>query len=1006
MDWYLKKCFNKDENQCVEGRNWFYINTFKHTMRYFFLFLITCVIGFTSNAQQPSFYTIGSEELAGIHIYSILQDREANMWLTTENGLMRYDGYEFREYNLEGTKLSSLFGLTLDNTGVVYCHSVNGHIYRVENDSLKLYYELPDSCKWNYMFMGFDDRNHLIISCKSYYSLSPQKELKELMTWRYPRNFFLKKRDDGNMLLVDLTNDRIVSLKNGEISEFAAVPEEYKDEFPQIQPITGGKRFFGVLGSAPSVMNLDRGNISKLELQDVAKNNEKICTFVDDASRIWISYETNGVQVFDTTGRSVFGAELLFPKYRVSAFCKDREGNFWLGTFGRGILIVPSLKTIDVGHTQGFSDLNLLSMCKDSKENIYVGSQDGALFKIDANITGNKIKPHLLRKYDHALKIVNYDEDKDAIYSGLDFIDPITGKKKEDFLESVMEPIRFSNYGWLAPLNTGVLFEPDKESDLSSEIFDRFNFLKMRNGQGVIRLGRSYLVHWDPILENIWLSTSLGLKIISPKGVQEKKINGSTIYATAFFDDGEFLWVGTRNMGVLVFKGTHIVGQMTEENGLISNSIHDIKFDKGWIYFSSQKGIQRYDVQNKRFDKLTLSGGLNANNIVDFEITKRHIWVITIRGLQRIPKHFFVSSKVAPILQWDAALSNDTIPLIQDFPRLTYRQNKLYFKFHANAFHHRGELQYQYKLKGVQDAWKTLGFSQNSIVFNSLSPGTYTFLARARNEQGVFSNQIEKTFTIDPPFWETWWFYMIVILGGILLLVFFFVLRLRILKKRLIIQRELKVSEIKAIKAQMNPHFVFNALNSLQDLVMMEDIRATNIYLTRFAELMRGTLELSGRQFIPLEKEIEMLELYLQLEKLRFGDEFQFSIQSNLKKRNSEYYIPAMLLQPYVENAVKHGLLHKENDKKLIISFTDTGAGFKCEIVDNGIGRKKSAEINKRQPIKHESFAQAANESRIDLINQTLNHKIEYQIIDLEENGEGQGTIVRFNFDFRMISKY
>ena len=272
---------------------------------------------------------------------------------------------------------------------------------------------------------------------------------------------------------------------------------------------------------------------------------------------------------------------------------------------------------------------------------------------------------------------------------------------------------------------------------------------------------------------------------------------------------------------------------------------------------------------------------------------------------------------------------------------------------------------------------------------------------RAKNENGVFSNYLQKTFTIAPPFWETWWFYLFCAALVLLLFVLFFRLRLSIVKKRLIVERELKVSEIKAIKAQMNPHFVFNALNSLQDLVMMEDIRSTNIYLTRFAELMRGTLELSGKQFIPLEREIEMLELYLQLEKLRFGDEFQYAFQLNLKKSSSDYLIPTMLLQPYVENAVKHGLLHKEKDKQLTISFADTQDGFSCEITDNGVGRNKSSEINKRRSPKHESFSQEANQSRIDLINQTLSHKIEHQIIDLIEGGVPVGTKVVFHFSYQ-----
>ncbi len=971
----------------------------KNIKHYYFLLTFWCLLASLSYDQQPSFYKIGHDELAGVNIYSIIQDLDANIWLTTENGLMRYDGYQFHNYHIEDAKLRSLFGLTLDNEGTVYCHSVNGQIYHVENDTLQLYYELPDSCKWNYMHMTFDDRNHLIISCKYYYDLSPDKKLKRFMTWKYPRNFSLNPSDDGRILLADLSNDKMVILKNGELSDFATIPKTFINDFNDIQTDTDGQHFVGFSISTSGIFRINENAVSKIELKGLLREGVRIMPHIDKYSNIWVAYETNGVQVFDSSGRALFGDNLLFPKCRVSDFYQDREGNFWLTTFGRGIFIIPSLKVLDIGKTEGLHELSLKSICKDGKDNIFIGSGEGSLFKIEDN-TNPWAKPRLLHQYSQVLSGITYLKSLDVIYSGADLIDPETGLKKQDFLISEMRPVRFSDFGWLFPLNTGVLFEPDKKSTATKEILKRFNFRKL-NDQGVIRLGRCYMVHWDPVLEHIWVSTTTGMKIISTDGILEKKYNGNTIYGSDFLHTDKHLWVATRNSGILVFKGDKLVRQITEEEGLLSNNIIHLREERGWIYFSTSKGIQRYHHQTGTFQVLNQANGLNANNIIDFEVTKNHIWVITPGGLQRISKTVFNSREVVPVLIWDDVFANDSLPVRGQDPHLAFNENKLYFEFHANAFHHRGTLEYQYKLSGVQESWQPLEFAQHSAVFSALSPGTYTFMARAKNESGVFSNEISQTFTIDPPYWETWWFYLICTLVVILIFILLFRLRLRIVKKRLIIERELKVSEIKAIKAQMNPHFVFNALNSLQDLVMQEDIRATNIYLTRFAELMRGTLELSGQQFIPLEKELEMLELYLQLEKLRFGDEFRYTIDLNLKKTPSEYLIPAMLLQPYVENAVKHGLLHKENDKQLSISFNDTNEGFKCEITDNGIGRKRSAEINKRKPLKHESFSQAANESRIDLINQTLHHKIEYQIIDLVEDGKGIGTTVRFFFNSR-----
>ena len=210
-------------------------------------------------------------------------------------------------------------------------------------------------------------------------------------------------------------------------------------------------------------------------------------------------------------------------------------------------------------------------------------------------------------------------------------------------------------------------------------------------------------------------------------------------------------------------------------------------------------------------------------------------------------------------------------------------------------------------------------------------------------------------------------------------------------------QLDLMHSQIKTIGSQMNPHFVFNALNSVQDLIMQKDIRNSNIYLGKFADLMRKTLEASESQTITLDKEIEILNLYLELESLRFDRDFSFLIEK-IELKNVSYKLPAMLLQPYVENAVKHGLLHKKGAKELRIIFSEIGNKLECIIKDNGVGRIKSGQINLRREPKHNSFSSQANQKRLDLINQTSKNKVNLEIVDLYNGNEPAGTKVIFSF--------
>lgn len=208
---------------------------------------------------------------------------------------------------------------------------------------------------------------------------------------------------------------------------------------------------------------------------------------------------------------------------------------------------------------------------------------------------------------------------------------------------------------------------------------------------------------------------------------------------------------------------------------------------------------------------------------------------------------------------------------------------------------------------------------------------------------------------------------------------------------------ELMQSQIKTIGSQMNPHFVFNALNSVQDLILQKDVRSSSIYLAKFADLMRQTLDNSQRETISIDKEIEILELYLELESLRFNSDFTFSIDKS-KLMNVGYTIPAMLLQPYVENAIKHGLLHKDGAKHLSIVFQEHNGKLQCIIQDNGIGRVKSKKINERRNIRHKPFATEANEKRLDLINQSSNNKVSLEVIDLMEGEVPLGTKIIFTF--------
>ena len=216
-------------------------------------------------------------------------------------------------------------------------------------------------------------------------------------------------------------------------------------------------------------------------------------------------------------------------------------------------------------------------------------------------------------------------------------------------------------------------------------------------------------------------------------------------------------------------------------------------------------------------------------------------------------------------------------------------------------------------------------------------------------------------------------------------------------KKRLVVEQQYRASELKALRSQMNPHFVFNALNSIQEYIMFNEKKLAGKYLGKFADLMRIYLNHSQARAISVAEEVEALNLYLELEKLRFEDALTYEVIMEEGTDNDQIKLPALLLQPYVENALKHGLLHKKTDRKLTVRFSylEAEAVLRCEVIDNGVGRVNSAARNQSRDARHKPFATNAIKSRIELINYNSEKPVVEQIEDLyDDAGNAMGTHV------------
>lgn len=326
-------------------------------------------------------------------------------------------------------------------------------------------------------------------------------------------------------------------------------------------------------------------------------------------------------------------------------------------------------------------------------------------------------------------------------------------------------------------------------------------------------------------------------------------------------------------------------------------------------------------------------------------------------------------------------------------------QNTLSISFSTLDFFNIPNQSFSVKLKGIDTGWMNIG-QRAQVEYRNLPPGQYTLLIISNNDDLLRTAEITSlVFTIHPPFWRRWWFYTIagVLLGTII----YFLYRYRI--KNIRKQEMLKAgydklvseTELKALRSQMNPHFIFNSLNAINRYILKSDRKEAAEYLSKFSKLIRLILDNSRQARIPLSQELSAVQLYLELETLRFQNNFSYNIFVNEDVSPEWIFIPPMLIQPIVENAIWHGLLPKGSDTSLNIQLYLDGMFLDCVVEDNGIGRQKSAELKQEQVLEKSSIGISATEQRLQLLSRGSEKRKLLEIIDLTgADGHSAGTRV------------
>ncbi len=749
--------------------------------------------------------------------------------------------------------------------------------------------------------------------------------------------------------------------------------------------------------------------------------------FEDDHHVIWVTTENAGLLKYNETKNDfdcwvADETNRLAIQYNYKIFCifQDSEENIWLGT-DKGINIFNPYRqhfsTIRNEKNNNASiplnEINCLIQNKQS--DILVGTWGGGLTVFDKQ-WNFKRSINFKDEPDKNLVWCFQQNDDGNVWAGcqhgyIHIINPATENIQtihpSELENSTVRCMKKDNAGNIfLGLHNGKIIKWDKLTN---------KFFPWKNPTQAINYPLSSIsnIYIDKA-QRCWVSTEQGFKQFDistgefthawlPDEHDKSAIAGLTCQGIEAYNDSTLL-IGTIYGGMNIFNiNSQKFSQLNTSNGLPSNSIYAIKKDEaGFIWFTTDYDLYKFKYDDKKYDRYNIEPGvINASFISpEFYALQDSTWITNTETEifcfqpNRNTTYPGINKKVeiTGFKIFDSSVFINSILDAKNTIHLNYKQNFITIEFALLNFLNLQHTKYYYKLTGVDHDW-VISDTKKFVSYTNLQPGSYTFSVKTAGDTNL-SSSTDLSIIIAPPFWQTLLFKIIVILAIVGILYWLIIKRIKAIRHEAELKQKIAETEMMALRAQMNPHFIFNCLNSIDNLIQINDKEKATLYLSKFANLIRSILENSKKNVIPCWKDMKTLELYLQLESLRFDNKFSYTINVANEIINGDYKVPPLIIQPFVENAIHHGLLNKiDEDKKLQINVYQQNNHIHYSIEDNGVGRQKAASYKQMNNAVYESMGMQITTDRIKLFNQQNNGWV--QVTDLlDKNNLAAGTKV------------
>lgn len=967
--------------------------------------------------QPLSFNYTTDDGLPSVECYKIIQDRQGYIWISTDNGIARYDGHEFEHFGkAQGLTDETIFSLQEDHRGWIWMHSLKGNFFIHRGDSIAAY-------QYNHVFQDlrkeFNLIQHFIVDEKGtlHVSLESLGVITVSSTGEVTKTINLNGNTrflngiycfDEQVLWTHKINANFVRYKglafqiyqNWHPDEIrnVRIPEEH---IPQASRISGKDVVaafyldnYYLVQYRNYLLFFDRDFNLKTTREFTHGTINSIKT-LNDGSILVGFYEKKGLLWFDSVEQLQQNTprKYLLRTQTISCITQDKKGGIWIASIEGGLIYIPRP---EYQSFNGPTDINYYGALLRHEDDLWISTRAGRLLRLNNTADVQEIRTNNdlyeileLSRFDRTNQIITYNPV--AVLNGgrwkklIQYRDDGTPFTKV-LVNGIVK--KTDSTGLIFFVRQGRLSRISKDPPYIIENY--------RDFRGTLK-NNAVLCGIQIATEQYWFGTRAGIVLVEAddKGqgaLLDSAFTNLQVNDLALLPDKSLL-VGTKGSGLLHFN--HSTGVVTSI--LDDLIIKQIKFDKaGSIWAIANNGLYKLSFQDSLQIEGTFSNliGLPSNSISDIAFWQDQCWISTPKEVVSIPLDFhkYKSSSRVKIKSITLNGSKVSLEQLENIPH----NHELNLQYTAQNYLADQQTIYRYRLSANNRWIETNNYDLN---FVDLAPDQYQLEIQALQNNTAWSASTIIPLDVRPPFYRRIWFILLLFVLGLLIIYFLFRQRLNNLqreKERLALQEEIGQLKQQAYRAQMNPHFIFNCLGTIQGMVIGEEAdkdKAVRL-IASFSQLIRYALEASRQEQVALKDEIDLLRRYLQLEQQRFSNRFNFYFNIDPSIELDWLAVPPMLVQPYVENAVLHGMEHKEGDGRIVISYQQVDEQLKITIEDNGPGISYTKQLKaiSKSKFRHRSAGMTITQKRIELLS---NSHCQVRIFEpKDKEGKVLGTTV------------